>query len=129
MPDDNCVSVPAIAAAGSTRRRSLLEAASTKMQQEGGQDAVVEDLFSAYFVEGRDVGDKGVLADLAVAAGIDRARASVFLAGTEGADEVAEAEAASKRSGMNGAGAGNPRTDYLACVQLSHNPSTQVLEG
>ena len=67
-------------------------------EQEGVQDAVVEGLFSAYFVEGRDVGDKGVLADLA-AAGIDRARASVFLAGTEGADEVAEAEAASKRSG------------------------------
>jgi predicted DsbA family dithiol-disulfide isomerase len=42
-----------------------------------------------------------VLADLA-AAGIDRARASVFLAGTDGADEVAEAEAASKRSGING---------------------------
>ncbi len=71
-------------------------------EQEGVQDVVVEGLFAAYFVEGRDVGDKGVLADLAVAAGIDRARASVFLAGTEGADEVAEAEAASKRSGMNG---------------------------
>jgi predicted DsbA family dithiol-disulfide isomerase len=71
-------------------------------EQEGVQDTVVEGLFSAYFVEGSDVGDKGVLADLAAAAGIDRARASVFLAGTEGADEVAEAEAASKRSGMNG---------------------------
>jgi predicted DsbA family dithiol-disulfide isomerase len=71
-------------------------------EQEGVQDAAVEGLFGAYFVEGRDVGDNGVLADLAAAAGIDRARASVFLAGTEGADEVAKAEAASKRSGMNG---------------------------
>ncbi len=71
-------------------------------KQEGVQDAVVEGLFSAYFVEGRDVGDKGVLADLAATAGVDRARAKVFLAGTEGADEVAEAEAASKRSGMSG---------------------------
>ena len=70
-------------------------------EQEGVQDAIVEGLFSAYFVEGRDLGDKGVLADLA-AAGIDRARASVFLAGTDGADEVAEAEAVSKRSGING---------------------------
>jgi len=70
-------------------------------EQEGLQDAVVEGLFSAYFVEGGDLGDKGVLLDLAAAAGIDRARASVFLAGTEGADEVAEAEAAVKRSGMN----------------------------
>ncbi len=71
-------------------------------EQDGVQDAVVEGLFSAYFVEGRDVGDKGVLADLAAAAGIDRARASIFLAGTQGTDEVAEAEAASKRGGMNG---------------------------
>ncbi len=71
-------------------------------EQEGVQDAVVEGLFSAYFVEGRDVGDTGVLADLATVAGIDRARASVFLAGTEGAAEVAAAEAASKRGGMNG---------------------------
>jgi predicted DsbA family dithiol-disulfide isomerase len=71
-------------------------------EQEGVQDAVVEALFSAYFVKGRDVGDKGALADLAAAAGIDRARASAFLAGTEDADEVAEAEAASKCSGING---------------------------
>jgi predicted DsbA family dithiol-disulfide isomerase len=71
-------------------------------EQEGVQDAIVEGLFSAYFVKGRDVGDEGVLEGLAAAAGIGRARAGVFLAGTEGADEVAEAEAASKRSGMNG---------------------------
>src|SRR5260370_623138 len=51
---------------------------------------------------GRGVGDKGVAADLAHAAGVDRARAGVSLAGPEGADEVAGAEAASKHSGMNG---------------------------
>src|SRR5271163_1772995 len=53
-------------------------------EKEGVQDAVVEGLFSAYFVQGRDVGDKVVLADVAAAAGIDKERALAFLAGTRG---------------------------------------------
>ena len=43
-------------------------------EKEGVQDAVVEGLFSAYFVEGRDVGDAKVLAEVAAAAGIDKIR-------------------------------------------------------
>jgi predicted DsbA family dithiol-disulfide isomerase len=70
--------------------------------REGVQDAVIEGLFRAYFVEGRDVGDKTVLAEVAAAAGIDKERAIAFLAGTEGADDVSEAETASHRSGLNG---------------------------
>jgi predicted DsbA family dithiol-disulfide isomerase len=35
------------------------------------QDQVVERLFDAYFVEGRDIGDKSVLIDVASAAGLD----------------------------------------------------------
>lgn len=38
------------------------------------QDEVVEALFAAYFTQGRDVGDHGVLADIGAEAGIDRAR-------------------------------------------------------
>jgi predicted DsbA family dithiol-disulfide isomerase len=41
-------------------------------KKEGVQDAVVEGLFSAYFVEGRDVGDKAILAEVAAASGIDK---------------------------------------------------------
>ena len=70
--------------------------------REGVQDAVIEGLFRAYFVEGRDVGDKTVLAEIAAAAGIDKERAIAFLAGTEGADEVSEAETTASRSGLNG---------------------------
>lgn len=70
--------------------------------REGVQDAVIEGLFRAYFVEGRDVGDKAVLAEVAAAAGIDKERAIAFLAGTEGADEVSEAETTASRSGLNG---------------------------
>lgn len=70
--------------------------------REGVQDAVIEGLFRAYFVEGRDVGDKAVLAEVAAAAGIDKERAIAFLAGTEGADDVSEAETTASRSGLNG---------------------------
>ena len=66
------------------------------------QDAVVEGLFVAYFVEGRDVGDAKVLAKVAVAAGMDKTRVESFLASSEGAEEVSEAEIASQRSGLNG---------------------------
>jgi predicted DsbA family dithiol-disulfide isomerase len=37
----------------------------------GVQDAVVEGLFSAYFEQGRDIGDSAVLAEIAGAAGMD----------------------------------------------------------
>jgi predicted DsbA family dithiol-disulfide isomerase len=71
-------------------------------EKEGVQDAVVEGLFSAYFVEGRDVGDAKVLAEVAAAAGIDQTRVESFLASSEGAEEVSDAEIASQRSGLNG---------------------------
>ena len=66
------------------------------------QDAVVEGLFQACFAKGRDVGDKEVLADIAAAGGIDRTTAEAFLTGSEGSDEVADAEMAAKRRGLNG---------------------------
>jgi len=40
-----------------------------------------EALFHAFFVEGKDIGDKSVLADLAVAVGLDRDRALQVLEG------------------------------------------------
>ncbi len=71
-------------------------------EREGVQDAAVETVFRAYFVEGRDIGDPAVLADLAVGAGIARERAAAFLASDEGADEVAEAERDAQRRGISG---------------------------
>jgi len=71
-------------------------------EKEGVQEAVVEDLFRAYFVEGRDVGDGQVLAEVAAAAGIDKARVQSFLAGSEGAEEVSKAEITAQRGGLNG---------------------------
>jgi predicted DsbA family dithiol-disulfide isomerase len=51
--------------------------------EHGVQDAVVEALFTAYFVEGSDIGDKGVLADIAAAAGLRRAEVIAYLGGDE----------------------------------------------
>jgi predicted DsbA family dithiol-disulfide isomerase len=71
-------------------------------QRERAQDAVVEGLFKAYFTEGRDVGDLRVLADLAAAAGLDRANAAVFLASDEGAEEVRLEERIAISKGISG---------------------------
>ena len=67
-----------------------------------GQDAVVESLFRAYFGEGRDIGDSGVLADVAASVGMERANVLAFLASDEGAPEVRHNEDAARRAGISG---------------------------
>ena len=63
---------------------------------------MVEGLFKAYFINGRYVGDLEVLADLAAAAGLDRAKTSAFLASDEGAEEVRLEESMAMSIGING---------------------------
>jgi predicted DsbA family dithiol-disulfide isomerase len=70
--------------------------------QEGVQDAVVEALFRAYFSEGKDVGDAGILADVAAGAGMDRERVKEFLAGSEGTEEVRLEIDLGRRAGTQG---------------------------
>ncbi len=45
----------------------------------GVQNEVVEALFTAYFMEGRDISDPAVLTEIAAATGMDRARTSELL--------------------------------------------------
>jgi predicted DsbA family dithiol-disulfide isomerase len=71
-------------------------------EREGVQDAVVEAVFRAYFVEGRDIGDVAVLADLAAGVGIASDFAAAFLASDEGAKEVSQAEFANRERGVQG---------------------------
>jgi predicted DsbA family dithiol-disulfide isomerase len=71
-------------------------------QHEGAQYTVVEALFKAYFTEGRDVGDLGVLADLAAATGLDREKTAAFLASDEGAEEVRLEESMAISKGISG---------------------------
>src|ERR1700686_2829905 len=51
---------------------------------EGVQDAVVEAVFRAYFIEGRDISQTTVLLDVVAGAGLDRGRAEAILSGEEG---------------------------------------------
>jgi predicted DsbA family dithiol-disulfide isomerase len=54
----------------------------------GLQDAMVEALFQAYFVEGGDLSDTAVLAEIAASAGIDRSEAAEYLASEANVAEV-----------------------------------------
>lgn len=68
----------------------------------GAADAVVERLFSDYFVQGRDIGDRAVLIEAARACGLDGEAVAARLASGEGSDEVrAEIETA-QRDGVQG---------------------------
>lgn len=71
---------------------------------EGGeavQDALVEALFRAYFVEGQDVGDPPMLLQLAAASGMDAGRVAGYLSGDEGLAEVRREEEAARRLGID----------------------------
>ena len=68
----------------------------------GRQDALVDSLFVAYFVEGRDVGDRETLIDLAAASGLDRAQSALFLDSDRFADTVQAEDQAVRRAGLSG---------------------------
>jgi predicted DsbA family dithiol-disulfide isomerase len=70
--------------------------------REGMQDAVMEAVFAGYFTEGRDIGDRDVLADCAAHGGMDRAAAVEFLAGEVAANEMLAADRAAREAGVNG---------------------------
>lgn len=66
----------------------------------GRADAVVEGLFSAYFEQGRDIGDRAVLAEIAAQAGLGDVEAR--LASDEGAEEVRQDIEEAQRGGVQG---------------------------
>jgi predicted DsbA family dithiol-disulfide isomerase len=66
------------------------------------QDAVVEALFSAYFIDGKDIGDRALLADIAAGAGMDRAQIAERLASEDDRAEVRADIVASQRIGVTG---------------------------
>jgi predicted DsbA family dithiol-disulfide isomerase len=68
---------------------------------EGVQDAVVEAVFQAYFVEGRDISQTTVL-DVVVGAGLDRARCEAVLSGEQGLAAIRAAEEQAHRTGVQG---------------------------
>jgi predicted DsbA family dithiol-disulfide isomerase len=62
----------------------------------------MEAVFAAYFTQGRDIGNRDVLADCAAGGGMDRAAAADFLAGDVAAQEMLAADRAAREAGVNG---------------------------
>ena len=65
-------------------------------------DTVVQALFDAYFLEGRDIGQTEVLGEIAAGAGLDRADVERRLAGDEGIDLIRSEDTFARRSGITG---------------------------
>jgi predicted DsbA family dithiol-disulfide isomerase len=66
----------------------------------GVQDAAMEAVFRAYFIEGRDIGDPAVLAACGAEAGLRDV--AVFLAGELAEDEVRAGDKAARDAGVSG---------------------------
>lgn len=64
--------------------------------------ALVEALFAAQFLEGRHVGDRAVLADVAAACGMDRAAVLSYLESDDDAEAVRGGGSEAQRMGISG---------------------------
>ena len=70
--------------------------------QQGKQDEVVEALFRAYFLEGKNIGDPKTLTHVVDQAGLDPTETEPFLASEKGVVEVKAEEAVGRRLGIRG---------------------------
>jgi predicted DsbA family dithiol-disulfide isomerase len=70
--------------------------------QNGVQDATMETVFRAYFIDAQDIGQHSVLADCAAAAGLDRDEVKALLAGDLADKEMRAADQAAREAGVSG---------------------------
>jgi predicted DsbA family dithiol-disulfide isomerase len=104
-------------------------------QANGDADALVERLFRAYFLEGRDLTDRETLVALAADAGVDPLAARNWLDSGRGVQEIADAEVRARDLGITGvpffifdgrvglSGAHPPETIRDAIRQARERPS------
>jgi predicted DsbA family dithiol-disulfide isomerase len=71
-------------------------------QAAGVQDQVIEGLFTAYFTEGKDIGDPEVLAQIGAAAGMDRLHILDFLSRGEDIETVRRDHQTALEAGVTG---------------------------
>lgn len=67
-----------------------------------GKEALVDRIFMAFFVEGRDIGDIGVLESLAAETGLNGRDAGDYLRGPDGIDAIEAESARMRRWGVSG---------------------------
>ena len=70
--------------------------------REGVQNEVADAVFNGYFVEGKDVGNRNTLIEIAVSAGMDAEKVKTFLDSDESTSAVREAEAKGRELRING---------------------------
>ena len=63
---------------------------------------ISEAIFAAYFVDGADIGQPDVLAEIAIGAGLERAPTEAFLASDDGIDAVRGEDARARQLGIEG---------------------------
>jgi predicted DsbA family dithiol-disulfide isomerase len=68
---------------------------------EGRADPMVEALFQAYFIDGRDIGSRATLAEIAGEVGLDRGAAAVWLDSPADRAEVLAEDRGARRLGIN----------------------------
>jgi predicted DsbA family dithiol-disulfide isomerase len=66
------------------------------------QTPVVSAIFKAYFVDGRDIGDKAVLAEIAGECGLDAAMMATLLEGEADADDIRARDTHARERGVTG---------------------------
>jgi predicted DsbA family dithiol-disulfide isomerase len=71
-------------------------------QAQGDGEDVVERLFRAFFVEGRFIGDRDVLAAIAGEAGLSEAAARTYLATNEGVETISAMDRRVREIGVSG---------------------------
>src|SRR5690606_14918984 len=68
----------------------------------GRQGAMLDAVFSAYFLEGRDIGNPNVLVDLAQEVGLDARAVRAYLASDEEVEAVLSEDRTARRLGITG---------------------------
>ena len=63
---------------------------------------MAEALFRAYFIDGANITDRAVLADIGASAGLERAALAEWLAGEEGLEAVLGNDLSARQGGIGG---------------------------
>jgi predicted DsbA family dithiol-disulfide isomerase len=96
--------------------------------EQGLQHQVVEALFQAYFVEGRDIGDGVTLLDVGADAGLERGALADYLESEEGLAEVQHEDEMARRMGVQGVPCFIFERKYVVSGAQSSELLTQVFD-
>lgn len=70
--------------------------------EQGLQTPVISEIFDAYFMEGRNIGDVGELIEIGAAAGLDETDTTAFLSSDRDVDTILAEDELARRLGVNG---------------------------